>query len=329
MKLFSKILNGVLWGLLGGAALAQASFPSRPVAIMVPYPAGSASDFTARAVSETIGTEIGGQVIVENLGGAAGAIAAAKVLGAPADGQYLFQGSPSELILAGLVNKSVKIRPEDFRVVAPVATSHLVVIASSKLPANSLDELVDLAQAQARKNQPLAYGSTGPGTLYHLLGELLSKRVAAPLTHVPYRGGAPLIQDLMGGLVDFAFVPYQASYADFAKQGRLKIIGSLEDGTLPAPFQNVQSYADTRVLKDFHFSIWTAYMVKQGTPQPVVDKLGAAVEAALKVPHARAQLEAQAKTIFAPMTAAQKTAWYAAEVAKYREIVKTVGYVAQ
>jgi tripartite-type tricarboxylate transporter receptor subunit TctC len=316
------------WLLAGmGCAWAQTTFPQRPVTIMVPYLAGSASDFTARTIVDPMTRHLGAPVIVENIGGAGGAIAATKVLAAPADGYYLFQGSPNELILSSLVNKGVKYQPDDFRIVAPVATSHLVVIANAAVPANTLDQLAELART--RKDAPLTFGSSGPGTLYHLLGELMSKRVGAPLTHVPYKGGAPMIQDLVGGQIDFAFVPYQSSYVDLAKQGRIKVIASLADARLPAPFQDVQSYKQTKLFKDFEYSIWTAYLVKRGTPQPVVDQLLASIQSTIRLPQVRTPLEAQAKTMFAPMTLDQAAAFYKAETARYRELVATVGFEPQ
>lgn len=306
---------------------AQAPYPNRPISLMVPYAAGAASDFTARTLNDLIAKEIGGPVIVENLGGAGGTIAANKVLGAPADGYALFQGSPSELILAGLVNKAVRFKPADFQWVAPVATSPLVVVINPQVPANTLDELVALARA--RKDRPLSYGTPGPGTLYHLLGERFVKRTGAPLTHVPYKGGAPLTQDLVGGQIDFAFMPYQAFYAEYAQQGRLRVIGSLSPGkALPAPFTHVQSSADSKEMKDFDFSIWTAYLVKKGTPRPIVDRLNTAIAAALRDPRARAQLEQQAKTVFEPMPVDKGDAFYAAEVERYQALVKEVGYEA-
>ena len=121
-----------LLGLLsiGALATAQENYPSRVISIMVPYAAGAASDFTARTLNDLIARQVGGQAIVENLPGASGAIAANKVLAAPADGYYVFQGSPNELILASLVNKSTRYRSEDFQWVAPVAVSPLVVVVN-------------------------------------------------------------------------------------------------------------------------------------------------------------------------------------------------------
>lgn len=309
----------------GTAAMAQAPFPSKVITMMVPYPAGAASDFTARALNDLVGKELGGQVIVENIGGATGAIAAAKVLAAPADGHYLFQGSPNELILSGLVNKSTRYKPEDFQWIAPVATSPLVLVVNNALPAHTLDEFVALARS--RKDAPLSYGTPGAGTLYHLLGELFTKRTGAPVTHVPYKGGAPILQDLIGGQIDFAFMPYQAFYADYVKQGRLRVIGSLSPGKrLPPPFDTLQTSAQSKDMKDFDFGIWTSYMVRKGTPRPVAERLDAAIAAALKNPQARAQLESQAKTVFEPMSLEAGEKFYAAEIARYRDLVKTIGY---
>ena len=325
MKRFGQWLCALAVWSCGTVAMAQMPYPSKVISMMVPYPAGAASDFTARALNDLVGKALGGQVIVENLGGASGAIAAAKVLGAPADGYMLFQGSPNELILSGLVNRNIRYKPEDFQWIAPVATSPLVVVVNGTLPVRSLDELVELARS--RREAPLTYGSPGPGTLYHLLGELFSKRAGAPATHVPYKGGAPLIQDLIGGQIDFAFMPYQAFYADYVKQGRLRVIGSLSPGKrLPPPFDTLQTSAQSKTLKDLDFSIWTSYMVRKGTPRPVAERLNAAIAHALQDPHARAQLESQAKTVFEPMSLEAGEKFYAAEAARYRELVKTIGY---
>jgi len=327
LKNLCRSLACALLPLLAAVPLAQAESSGRPLTLMVPYPAGAASDLTARTLSEGIGQALGTTVVVENMGGAAGALAAGRVLGAPADGAMLFQGSPSELILSGLINKAVRYKPQDFELVAPVAVSPLVLVARTDLPANSIDELTALARA--RKDQPLSYGSTGPGTLYHLLGELFSKRVGAPAIHVPYKGGSPLIQDLIGGRLDFAFMPYQSFYADYARDGRIKLVGSMSAKPLPPPFESLQNASDSRDLKGFDYTIWTAYLVKKGTPQPVAKKLGEAVAEALKSPRARKTLEAQAKTLYEPMSLDEAQRFYDHEIARYGELVKTVGYEAQ
>src|SRR4029453_19225935 len=126
--------------LAAGAAVAQ-PYPGKPVNLMVPYPAGGPSDAIARIFDAPLGKELGQQVIVENLGGVSGALAAQKVLGAPADGYYIFQGSPNEVILSPLANASVKLKAEDFRLVHPVADAVMVFVTRADLGAQSVDEL--------------------------------------------------------------------------------------------------------------------------------------------------------------------------------------------
>lgn len=311
--------------LLATGAAAAEDYPARPVSLMVPYPAGGASDITARALQGPITQALGGQVIVENLGGANGVLGANRVLGAKADGYYVFQGSPNELILAGLTNKSVHYRPEAFRMIAPVATSPYVVMTRAGLGVANVDELVALAR---RGGAPLTYGSGGAGSMIHLITEALSKRAGLTLTHIPYRGASPMLTDMAGGQIDFAIVPYQANYEDLRREGRIRIIGTLNRDRLPM-LPDVPSVQESASLKDFNYTIWTAYMVKQGTPDAVAQKLHAAVEAALADPAARKTLLAQGKILFEPQTLAASEAFYAEQTARLTELVRSSGFQAE
>lgn len=319
--LFSAV--AILAALGAGAAWAD-EYPARPVSLMVPYPAGAASDITARALQGPMAQALGGQVIVENLGGANGALGANRVLGARADGYYLFQGSPNELILAGLTNKSVSYKPDAFRMIAPVATSPYVVVTRADLGAANVDELVAMAR---QRSVPLTYGSGGAGSMIHLITEALSRRTGIALTHIPYRGGAPLITDMAGGQIDFAIMPYQANYDDLRREGRLKIIGTLNRERLAA-LPDVPSVQESASLKDFNYTIWTAYLVKQGTPDAVAQKLHAAVTASLADPAARKTLLAQGKILFDPQTLADSAAFYAEQTAALTELVRASGFTA-
>ena len=212
---FQRSIAGLLL-LAAGAAFAQ-NYPSKPVSLMVPYPAGGPSDAAARIFTAPLGKELGQQVIVDNLGGVSGALAAQKVLAAPADGYYLFQGSPNEVILAPLANAAVKLKAEDFRLVHPVTDAVMVVVARKDLPANNMDELIALARKSADK--PLTYGSVGIGSLYHLILEDVQQRTGIQLIHAPYKGNAPLLPDIGGGQVDFAVLVYSAGHGRDGRPG--------------------------------------------------------------------------------------------------------------
>ena len=216
------LIAGLL--LSAGAVLAQA-WPAKPVNLMVPYPAGGPSDAIARIFFNPLGKELGQQVLVENLGGVSGALAAQKVLSAPADGYFVFQGSPNEVILSPLANAAVKLKTEDFRLVHPVADAVMVFVTRKDLGVNSIDELIALARKSADK--PLTYGSVGVGSLYHLILENVQAQTGVKLAHVPYKGNAPLLQDIGGGQVDFAVLVCSAAMGALADQGRMKVIGQL------------------------------------------------------------------------------------------------------
>jgi tripartite-type tricarboxylate transporter receptor subunit TctC len=316
---FQRSIAGLLL-LAAGAAFSQ-NYPSKPVSLMVPYPAGGPSDAAARIFTAPLGKELGQQVIVDNLGGVSGALAAQKVLAAPADGYYLFQGSPNEVILAPLANAAVKLKAEDFRLVHPVTDAVMVVVARKDLPANNMDELIALARKSADK--PLTYGSVGIGSLYHLILEDVQKRTGIQLIHAPYKGNAPLLTDIGGGQVDFAVLVYSAGMGAMADQGRLKVIGQL-GAQRSELLKNVPTVSEGKELKDFAFQIWSGFMVPKNTPEDVVQRLHKAIGATLKDPGVRAQLAAQTQLAAPPMSLAEAAKFYEAETARYRAIAKSI-----
>ncbi len=308
------------WLLAAGAALAQ-GYPAKPVNLMVPYPAGGPSDAIARIFNQPMGKELGQQVLVENLGGVSGALAAQKVLGAPADGYYVFQGSPNEVILSPLANAAVKLKTEDFRLVHPVADAVMVFVTRKDLPVSNVDELIALAKKSADK--PLTYGSVGIGSLYHLILENVQAQTGVKLAHVPYKGNAPLLQDIGGGQVDFAVLVYSAAMGALAEQGRLKVIGQL-GAQRSDLLKNVPAMGETQALKNISYKIWTGFMVPKNTPEDVVVKLHAAIGKSLQDPGVRAQLAAQTQHPSAPMTLAESARFFEAETARYRAIAKQI-----
>ena len=316
------VLTGLIAGVLaaGPAALAQGA-STKPVNLMVPYPAGGPSDAIARILNTPLGQHLGQQVLVENLGGVAGALGAQKVLAAPADGQYIFQGSPNEVILSPLANAAVRLKAEDFRLVHPVADAVMVFVTRKDLGVNSVDELIALARKSA--DRPLSYGSVGQGSLYHLIMEQAQAQTGIKLSHVPYRGNAPLLQDIAGGQVDFAVLVYSAGMGALAEQGRLKVIGQL-GAQRSELLKNLPTASEGKELRNFAFKIWTGLMVPKSTPEAVVQRLHAAIGKTLEDPAVRSQLAAQTQLASAPMSLAESAAFFEAETARYRAIARQI-----
>lgn len=311
------VLAGAL--MAAGAVWAD-NYPAKAVNLMVPYPAGGPSDAIGRIIATPLGKELGQTVVVENLGGVSGAIAAQKVLSAPADGHYIFQGSPNEVILSPLANSSVRLKAEDFRLVAPIADAVMVVLTRKDLPVNNVDELIALARKSADK--PLSYGSVGVGSLYHFIVENLQQVTGIKATHVPYKGNAPLLQDIGGGQVDFAVLVYSAAMGAMADQGRLKVIGQL-GAQRSELLKNVPTVSEGQ-LKNFDYKTWTGFMVPKNTPEAVVQRLHAAIGKTLKDPSVISQLALQTQVASAPMTLPEASKFFEAEMARYRGIAKSI-----
>jgi len=318
-KSWIALLSGLV---LAGAAAAQ-TYPSKPVTLMVPYPAGGLSDVIARTVNTTLSKNMGQPVIVENLGGASGSIAAQKVLSAPSDGQIIFQGSPNELILAPLAISAVKFKSEDFRLVQMIATAQIAFLARKDLPVKNVDEFIEYARKQAKEGRPITYASVGPGSFYHLLGEHLSKVTHIEMTHVPYKGAAPANQDLLGGQVDIFLAPFGKAYDELQKQGKLKVLAMLNSERLES-VKDFPAISESKSLKNFTFNIWTGYFVKKDTPEPIVQTIHKAITDSLSDPAVRAGLEANSQLVPKPLSLQAVDKAYADGTTQFRAIAKSI-----
>ena len=318
-----KSWGAVFAGLLMAGSVAAQTYPSKPVTLMVPYPAGGLSDVIARTVNNTLSKNMGQPVIVENLGGASGSIAAQKVLNSPSDGQIIFQGSPNELILAPLAISAVKFKSEDFRLVQMIATAQIGFLARKDLPVNTVDEFLDYARKQAKEGKPITYASVGPGSFYHLLGEHLSKVTRIEMTHVPYKGAAPANQDLLGGQVDIFLAPFGKAYDELQKQGKLKVLAMLNSERLES-VKDYPAISESKSLKNFTFNIWTGYFVKKDTPEPIVQVIHKAITDSLSDPAVRSGLEANSQLVPKPLSLQAVDKAYADGTAQFRAIAKSI-----
>ena len=321
-KPMPRLLTLIAGLVLAGTALAQ-SFPSKPVTLMVPYPAGGLSDVIARTLNTALSKQLGQAVIVENLGGASGGIAAQKVLNSPAEGYMIFQGSPNELVLAPLSNAAIKYKSEDFRLVQMISINPLAMFARKDLPANNGDELVAYARKTAASGKPMTYASVGPGSMYHLLGEHMSKLTGIEMTHVPYKGAAPAQQDLMSGAVDIFMTPYGKGPVQLAEDGKLKVVAALSQERQEL-IKKHPTLNESTALKGFVFDTWSGYFVHKDTPEAVVQILHKALSEVANDPAIRSALEAQAMTVPRPQPLAALSKVYGDNTSRYRAIAKAM-----
>ena len=308
-------------GLLPGGAFAQASFPSRAVTVVVPYTAGGASDIGARMLNTEMGRLLGQPVLVDNAAGAGGALGTQKVARAAADGHTLLYGSLSETLLVPLINGATPYKTDDLLPVAFVGGTPAVFVVRPDFPANTLEEFIALARRNPGK---FSYASPGNGTFQHVVGEAFKARAGIFMVHIPYRGGAQILTDVIGGQVDLG-ITSAVNAAGFVSGGRLKAIG-VTSATRIASMPSAQAYGETAALKGLEMSTWGAIFAPAGTPDAVVQRLGEVVNAALMLPanvEARKRLGAE---LAAPMTPAQARAFVQAERAKYEPVVRAMKF---
>lgn len=326
-SIYNTCLQAIFCGLSLFPTIAFSNtYPSTDtVTLMVPYPAGGPSDSIARVLSGPIGQHLGAQIIVENLGGATGSIAANKVLKAKADGNYFFQGTANELILPPLTNSAINFKPSDFRAVHFVTTSNLVLLVKQDLPANSVDEFIQLAKQRSSSN-PLTYGSVGIGSLYHLITDRIAKTLDSTLIHIPYKGTSNVIQDLAGGQLDFTIQAFSKNMKEMEKSGRYKILAVLSKEK-PEILRDYPSLSETNIFKDFNYTTGSAYFVKKETPDFIVEKLNHAIAKALQSPEVKASLEADGRTMAKSMSYAEANDLYQAEIKRIEDVIKLTGFV--
>ncbi len=225
MKMHSMFSKAVLIIGLAFAGIAQAAYPEKPVTIVVPYPAGGATDVVARLLAEKLPNVWGQPVMVVNRPGAGTTVAAESIARAQGDGYTLYMTTAAHTISASLYSKLSYDPIKDFAPIDLVSTIPLVLVTNPALPASTLSELV--AYAKSQKNG-LSMASTGNGTPQHLAGELFKARSGAQLVHIPYKGDSPMLTDLVGGQVQMAFVTLSAALP-FIKSGKLRAIALASD----------------------------------------------------------------------------------------------------
>jgi tripartite-type tricarboxylate transporter receptor subunit TctC len=270
------------------ASLAQAAaFPDKPVRFLVPYPPGGGTDVIARIVQERFHAALGQPVIIDNKGGAGGSVGTEAASRALPDGHTVLFTLSSHTINPAIFPKLGFDTVKDFEPVGMVASLPQILVAHPQLAANNVAELVALAKA---KPALLSFASVGNGSPGHLAGELLKLRTGAPMVHVPYKGGGPAVQDVMGGQVPLLWVSIPAA-AQFVKSGKLKALG-VSTVKRSAAFPDVPTMQESGIA-DFEVDSWYAMFVPAKTPKPVIERLNAALNSVVSDPLIREKLLAQ------------------------------------
>ena len=309
---------------LAFAAFAQGTTISGTLSLVVPYPAGGPSDLTARTLAAPVARELGVTVIVENISGASGAIAIQKVLNAPADGRLVYQGSQSELIIPPLTMRSITFKPSDMEILHPTTITPMLLVVRNGLPVTSLQEFIDVAR-QKGTSQPLSYGSSGVGSLYHLVPEGMAKLASVHFNHIPYKGAVQMVQDLMADRLDFAVMAFSGTVLQALQVGRYRAIANMSRYK-PKDLAHLPSISDVELFKSIDFSTNSAYFVKKGTPLAIKTQLNKAIGNALSTQPVIQALEGDGRRLQQGLGLAESEAFYASEIAKYERIIAQTGF---
>jgi tripartite-type tricarboxylate transporter receptor subunit TctC len=304
----------------GISAHAQ-SFPSKPISMVVAFPAGGASDVLGRIVAKGMQEHLGGQpIIIDNVVGVGGSLGVIKAASAAPDGHTILAGSPLELIYTPLGIAAAKNKPEDMRMAALVGSTTIAIAVRKDLPVNNLAEFIEYAK---KADKPLSYGSTGVGSLYHLMAEKALQIGGAKGLHVPYNGLAPYLKDLAGGQIDFAVVPVGGPVPGMIEAGNFKAIAQASGQSNPR-LSKVALAKATKGFEDYQFSIWIGIQVGHKVPDAAVASIHKAAYASLANSEIRKSLEAAGTVLAEPMSLAQLKSFYDKEIALGASVAKSV-----
>ncbi|MDN4016371.1 Bug family tripartite tricarboxylate transporter substrate binding protein [Zwartia panacis] len=301
---------------------AFAAYPDKPVKLLVGYGPGGATDIIARVLSKYLSDKWGQAVVVENKPGASGMIAASEVVRASPDGYTLLLGYTPEVSINQLVFSNMRYDPiKDLTPISLAAEAPLVLAVGAKLPAKSLNEILD----KGKSSTPLTYGSPGVGGQQHMAGEMLGGATKISLTHIPYKGTGPAVAALVGGQIDlfFATTPPLLGQIRAGKVTPIAVAGSQREKLLP----DVPTFVELG-YPTIQLTNWFGVFGPRQLPSPVLEKITADVTAALKDPAVVKQLEDQGLTP-RPISGSEFAQFIASEMSKYAPIIKSANIQAE
>ena len=310
-------LAGAL-GWLTGASRAQGQWPTRPISYIVPFPAGGTTDVLGRLIGQKLGTALGQTIVIDNRGGAGGSLGSEIAARAAPDGYTLLGGT----ISSHAINVSLypKLGYDPIKSFVPITlsgTNPVVLVVNQASPYKTLADVV----AAAKAKKPLSSASAGSGTSQHLALELLKAKAGVDITHIPYKGSGPAIQDVIGGQVDMMFdtTVVAGPHIESGKLRALAVTSAKRVATMP----NVPAVAESGIpgLADYEVISWQAIFAPAATPKPIVDRLHIEIAKILNEPEMQERI-AKLGMQGADMSTDQIAAFQKAEVAKWATVIK-------
>jgi len=309
-----------LGGLLAAGATLAAGYPDKPITVINPWTSGGPADTVARPVLQKLSERLGQPIIMENKSGANGVIGCAFVARAAPDGYTLLFSHVGPITISPAVQKDMPYDSvRDFKPITQIVSAPTVLLVRPSLPIHNLKELVDYARANPGK---LSYGSVGPGSTTHLAGEILSTMADIKLLHVPYKGAAPVVNDMLGGSIDMSFLNI-AGAISYVKSGQLRAIGVTTLKRSPL-LPDLPTIAET--YPGFEVNSWYGMMAPAKTPDDIVEMLQKQVAEIIRSPDI---VELFARNGLTPegTTPAQYTEQIKTDLARWRNVVQTSGLV--
>ena len=314
MRRLAAVSAGVM---CAGICMAQ-GYPSRPIRFLVGFPPGGTSDILARTIGQKLAEAVGQQVVIENRPGAGGNLGAEAAAKSAPDGYTLFMGTTSQAISASLYSKLNYDLVRDLAPITQAVNYTNLLVVHPSLPVKSVQELIALAKARPAQ---LNYGTAGNGTPPHMTGELFKSYTGVNIQHVPYKGGAPAIADLLGGQITIMFdnVPPLLPHVQAGKMRPLAVTSLRRISVL----REVPTL-DESGLKGFDSVAWNGVLVPTGTPRDIVMKLNSEINRILTLPDIRERLSGQGADPVGS-TPEQFAALIRSEIQKWAQVVKTSG----
>lgn len=319
--LLTTFATGIITAAIASFNLAHASdaFPNKPIRFIVPYAAGGATDTTARLVSKELTAILGQPVVVENKAGAGGNIGTDYVAKSTPDGYTMLLAYTGPMAINPSLYDSLPFKPQqDFAPVTLLAQAPQILGVHPSIPATTVEEFV--AYAKANPNT-LFFGSSGNGGADHLAGELFKMLTGAQITHVPYKGGAPALADLVAGRTQLQFMTIPASIGHI-QAGRIRPLAILDTKRYPL-FPNVPTISEAGV-KNYDVNNWYGVVVAAGTPEPIVNKLNSALIKALRSDEVQARFSGLG-LVPVSNTPKEFQSFIATESARWAEIIRVSG----